>query len=451
MKQTSMRPLKNLFFLMLLLAAILASAGGSVAAGETWLSSTNSLAYLNTQTNFGVGTIPNPYYGDFDYIMGHFVPAYSTVHLGSGIFWTKGWNATNANVFQIPAGVTVQGEGEALTTIRRATNFTGYIQQNLTVLRSDSSNVTVCNLTIDCNAFDFYGKNWSNAIMGIALLGSGETIEHVTDVNGLGFQFAPEGFQLIVGYYGQSGNGVLDCTVSNFLGTYGDGIAPTGDCVVEGNQVYFPQQPAGVPWYPLFGINVASSSKGSIVVGNHVFGGGDGFHNDTGGDTNLTIANNIFENVCEGVSLTGDQAPYSSIIISHNLMLMQTNYTSHNDQMFMVLIGTTQPGETNQNITVDGNTIRFYNNQPWSVTNANGVIGDGVQGGMYVYGGANQLNEYISIINNQIDARMPVVFGGSISNLYASGNVPLNGTNFATGNGYPGLTNVIGGQTVNQR
>jgi hypothetical protein len=45
---------------------------------------------------------------------------------------------------------------------------------------------------------------------------------------------------------------------------------------------------------------------------------------------------------------------------------------------------------------------------------------------------------------------MPVEFGGNISNLYASDNLPLNGTNFATGNGNPGLTNVIGNQTVSQ-
>jgi len=439
-----------------LLAAACLFAGFLVPAasngsGVIWLSSANSLAYLGQQTNFGSGTQTNPYSGDFDYIMGHFVPANSTVHLGSGIFWTKGWNATNTNAFQIPAGVTVQGEGEAFTTIRRATNFTGYIQQDLTVVRSDNSNVTVCNLTIDGNAFDFYNQSWSNAIIGIALTGSGETLEHVTDINGLGFQFAPEGFQLIVGDYGQSGNKVVGCTVSNFLGTYGDGIAPTGDCVIEGNQVYFPQQPAGVPWYPLFGINVVASSQGSTVTGNHVYGGGDGLHNDTSGDTNLVIANNIFEDVCEGVSLTGDTKPYQSIIISHNLILMQTNYTSYNDQIFGILIGTTLPGQTNQNVTVDGNTVRFYNNQPWSVTNANGVIGDGNQGGMYVYGGANQLNQNISIINNQIDARMPVKFVGHFSNLYASGNIPLNGTNFATVSGLPGLTNVTGSQTLNQQ
>ncbi len=429
----------------IVLASLLAAVvTHDVAASEIWLSSTNSLAYLGQQTNFGAGTIPNPYYGDFDYIMGHFVPANSTVHLGGGIFWTKGWNATNANVFQIPAGVTVQGEGEAFTTIRRATNFTGYIQQNLTVLRSDGSSVTVCNLTIDCNAFDFYSRSWSNAIMGIVLTGSGETLEHVTDINGLGFQFAPEGFQLVVGNYGQSGNKVVGCTVSNFLGTYGDGVAPTGDCVVEGNQVYFPQQPAGVPFRPLFGINVVASSKGSMVTGNHVYGGGDGFHNDTSGDTNLAIANNIFENVCEGVSLTGDQAPYNSIIISHNLMTQETNYTVYLEQLFMVNIGTKHAGQTNQNIIVEGNTIRYYQDVPFA--------SDGSQGAMYIYGGwINQLNENISIINNQIDARMPVEFGGFISNLYASGNVPLNGTNFATANGLPGLTNVIGSQTVSQQ
>ena len=427
---------------MVLASLLVAVVTHDVAASEIWLSSTNSLACLGQQTNFGAGTIPNPYYGDFDYIMGHFVPVNSTVHLGSGIFWTKGWNAANVNVFQIPAGVTVQGEGEAFTTIRRATNFTGYIQQNLTVLRSDSSNVTVCNLTIDGNAFDFYSQSWSNAIIGIALMGSGETLEHVTDINGLGFQFAPEGFQLVIGNYGQSGNKVVGCTVSNFLGTYGDGIAPTGDCVVEGNQVYFPQQPAGVSIRPLFGINVVASSKGSTVTGNYVYGGSDGFHNDTGGDTNLTIAHNVFENICSGVNLTGDEKPYNSVIISHNLMTQQTNYTLFQDQMFVVTLTTTQTGETNQNIVVEGNTIRYYQNVPF--------VSDGTQGALYVNAGPGQLNENISIFNNQIDARMPVSFAGNISNLYASGNVPLNGTNFATANGNPGLTNVIGSQTVSQ-
>jgi len=418
-----------------------------VFADGIWLSPTNSLTYLGQQTDFGSGTIDNPYYGDFDYIFSHLVPTNIIVHLGPGTFWTKGVNGINANEFEIPAGVTVEGDGEAFTTIRRATNFAGYVQKNVDVLISGGSNVTVRDLTIDCNAFDFYSRNWSNSIGGIDLTGSGETIEHVTEINGLGFRYAPEGFQLSVGGYGQGGNKVIGCTVSNFLGTYGDGVAPTGDCVVEGNQVYFPQQPAGVPWRPLFGINVVASSKGSTVTGNHVYGGGDGFHNDTGGDTNLVIANNVFENVCEGVALTGDQYPYASVIISHNLMLQQTNYTTFHDQMFMILIATTQAGQTNQNIAVDGNIIRYYKDVPFT--------SDGSQGAMYIYNGTNggpdQLNENLSIINNQIDARMPVSFAGNISNLYASGNVPLNGTNFATANGNPGLTNVIGSQARSQQ
>ena len=236
MKQNSMRPLQNLharssrresalisskargemepthvgcyrFFLTLLLAAILASASGSVAAGETWLSSTNSLAYLGQLKPISapapfririMATSTTSWAISFQPIQ-RFIWAAAS-------FGPRDGTRANANVFEIPAGVTVQGEGEAFTTIRRATNFTGYIQQNLTVLHSDSSNVTVCNLTIDCNAFDFYNQNWSNAVMGIALHGSGETIEHVTDINGLGFQFAPEGFQLVVGGSGQGGN-----------------------------------------------------------------------------------------------------------------------------------------------------------------------------------------------------------------------------------------------------
>ena len=427
------------------LSFLAATLAGIVSASEIWLSPTNSLSSINTLSYSGTGTRTNPYYGDFDYLMGHFVSANSKVHLGSGVFWTKGVNGLNTNEFLIPTGVTIEGAGEAFTTVRRATNFAPYVQANVYVLVSTSSNVTVGNLTVDCNAFDFYSRKWSNSIGGINLGASGETIEHVTDINGLGFRYSPEGFQLAVGNYGQSSNRVLYCTVSNFLGTYGDGIAPVGDCLIEGNQIYLPQQPAGVLSYPLFGINVVASSQGSLVIGNHVYGGGDGFHNDTGGDTNLVIANNVFENVCQAVALTGDSRPYDSVKISHNLMLMQTNYTIYHEQMFMVLIGTTRDGQTNQNIVVDGNIIGYYNDVPFT--------SDGSQGALYIYGSNNlhQLNQRISIINNQIDARMPVSFAGKISNLYARGNTPLNGTNFATANGLPGLTNVTGNQTITQQ
>jgi hypothetical protein len=426
------------FFLTLLLAAILASAGRAFG-GEIWLSSTNSLAWLGQQTNFGAGALSDPYYGDFDYLMGHFVPANSTVHLGSGIFWTKG----NYN-FQIPGGVTLSGEGESVTMLRRATNYPGYGLRVYCSLNSTYSNITVCNLTVDNNAFDCLSNGWTNAVLGVGLLGSGETLEHVTDINGYGkdVHLSPEGFQLSVGNYDQHDNKVVGCTVSNFLGAYGDGIAGTGDCVVEGNRVYLPPQPAGVMQLSVFGINICGSMNGSYITGNYVYGGMDGFHNDTGGDTNLTIAHNVFENICSGVNLTGDDKPYNSVIISHNVMTQQTNYTDFQDQMFVVTLTTTQVGETNQNIVVEGNTIRYYQNVPFA--------SDGSQGALYINAGPGQLNENISIFNNQIDARMPVSFAGNISNLYASGNLPLNGTNFATANGNPGLTNVIGSQTVSQ-
>jgi hypothetical protein len=228
---------------------------------------------------------------------------------------------------------------------------------------------------------------------------------------------------------------VIGCTVSNFYGAYGDGIAPTGDCLVEGNSIYFQVLPAGGPYRPLFGINVVASSTGGLVVGNYVYGGYDGFHNDTGGDTNLVIANNVFENVGQGVYLSGVSDPYNSVIISHNSMTQVTNYPEYHQEMFLVDIDTFTNGQTNLNITVDGNLLRYYQNVPFT--------SDGLQGAIHTFAGANQLNENISIINNQIDARMPVEITGNTSNLYASGNIPLNGTNFATFNNYPGLTNFV--------
>ena len=255
---------------MVLAALLAATVTHDVAAGELWLSSSNSLACLGLQTNFGAGTLSNPYYGDFDYIMGRLVPAASTVHLGSGVFWTEG----NYN-YQVPGGVTVSGEGESVTTLRRATNFPGYGLRVYCTLHSTDSNITVCNLTVDNNAFDCLANGWSNAVLGIALQGSGETLEHITDVNGYGkdVHLSPEGFQLSVGDYSQHDNKVVGCTVSNFLGAYGDGIAGTGDCVVEGNRVYLPPQPAGVLQHSVFGINICGSINGSYVTGNYVYGG----------------------------------------------------------------------------------------------------------------------------------------------------------------------------------
>ena len=397
-----------------------------------WLSSTNSLGYLGQQTGFGSGTKLDPYYGDFDYIMGNKVPVSTVVHLGPGVFWTKG------NIsYQIPPGVILSGEGDSFTTVRRATNYPGYTMQLYCTLHSIYSGITVCNLTVDNNAYDCFTNGWTNAVLGVALLGSYETIEHVTDINGYGkYVFvSPEGFQLSVGNYGQHDNKVIGCTVSNFYGAYGDGIAPTGDCLVEGNSIYFQVLPAGGPYRPLFGINVVASSTGGLVVGNYVYGGYDGFHNDTGGDTNLVIANNVFENVGQGVYLSGVSDPYNSVIISHNSMTQVTNYPEYHQEMFLVDIDTFTNGQTNLNITVDGNLLRYYQNVPFT--------SDGLQGAIHTFAGANQLNENISIINNQIDARMPVEITGNTSNLYASGNIPLNGTNFATFNNYPGLTNFV--------
>jgi hypothetical protein len=408
------------------------SACGS-SSSEIWLASTNSLSYLGQQTNFGSGTMQSPYYGDFDHIFGHLVASNSIVHLGAGTFWTKSFaSGGNNEIITIPSGVTIQGEGQAETTVKRSSTYTNV---GLAILNSTNSGITVRNLTVDCNGADYALNSWSNAVMGIILTGSGETIEHVTIINGFGLQWAPEGFQMIVGTYGAGGNKVIGCTVSNFLGNYGDGVQPVGDCLVEGNSFYLPVQPAGLPYRPVFGINVVASAKGSMVVGNYVYGGGDGFHNDTGGDTNLVIANNVFENVCQGVNLTGDHAPYNSIIVSHNLMTQQTNYTIFQDQLFLITIATFQPGHTNLNIVVDGNILRYYKDVA--------ITSDGSQGAMYIQSGPNQLNKNISIINNQIDARMPVSFAGNISNLYVTGNMPLNGTNFATANGLPGLTNFV--------
>jgi hypothetical protein len=430
------KKIKTKIILTLLLVAALMFADGFVdpaKGNEIWLSSANSLTYLGQQTNFGSGTMQNPYYGDFDYIFRHLVPSNTIVHLGNGTFWTKSFLPSGNNtIIMIPSGVTIQGEGQAETTVKRSSSYTNL---DLAVLGSTNSGITVRNLTVDCNGSAYALNSWSNAVMGIILSGSGETIEHVTIINGFGLQFAPEGFQMIVGGYKEGDNKVIGCTTSNFLGTYGDGVQVVGDALVEGNTFYFPVQPAGLPYRPLFGVNVVASAKGTTVVGNHVYGGGDGFHNDTASDDNLVIANNVFENVCQGVNLTGDSGRYNSITISHNLMTQETNYTIFQDQRFMVSFGTKHAGYTNRNLVVDGNIIRYYQDVP--------VASDGVQGAMYIYGGANQLNENISIINNQIDARMPIGFTGNFSNFYASGNIPLNGTNFATANGNPGLTNFV--------
>ncbi len=397
-------------------------------ANGIWLSSTNSLTYLGQQTNFGNGTITNPYYGDFDYILGHLVPTNTIVHLGAGTFWTKGYCPAGDSLIVIPSGVTIQGDGQAVTTIKRSSIFTNV---NLTVLHSPSSNVSVHDLTVDCNASAYALNSWTNAVIGIQLTGSGETIEHVTIVNGFGIEFFNEGFQMIVGSYGEGNNKVIGCTTSNFLGNYGDGVQPVGDSLIEGNSFYFPVQPAGVAAHQLFGINVCGSAKGTIVIDNYVYGGEDGFHNDTGGDANLVIANNTFENVCQGVFLAGCSGPYKSVIIAHNTMTMETNYTVYHAQQFLVTVTGYYPGETNQNIVIDGNIMRFYHDAPFT--------SDGSQGALFFPTAAGSLNNNISVVNNQIDARMLCRGYGAISNLYVSGNIPLNGSSI------PGLTNSLAG------
>lgn len=271
-----------------------------VSQNEFWVSA------LPNPDPTPLGTIEDPYDGStqskFDSVMSS-MPANCTIHLLGGTYMTKG----NWNGFWIKTGQRILGSGIDITTIK-LTNSSA-----CTVLGDHDDHATgieVSDMTLDANA---QNNGTTISFGGIAINGSRAAIRRVKVVN---TSLGTEGFIetwciLVAGADNISCDNVVieDCIVMPSFGAESDGIsvfAGTNSYVsarISGNWIY------GTNNLTLQAFNLCNSFN-TVLRGNHVIGGQSsglgscsGIYSDSGGNTNLTVVNNYFENVFVGVAL----------------------------------------------------------------------------------------------------------------------------------------------------
>jgi hypothetical protein len=264
------------------------------------------------------GTIGDPYDGStqtkFDTVMNS-MPSNCTIHLLGGTYMTTGNGA-----FRVKDGQKILGSGIDITVLRLETNAPSHCSVLATV-GVTASGTEICDLTCDANA----QNGPANAPrFGMGIVGSRGAIRRVKVMNFGG----PTGIELMGIGIGQTDNCmadgwvVEDCIVMPPIrGSLCSSIwvATAANASISarlsGNWVYC----TNIMSVQAF--NVANTFD-TLLVGNHVVGSGwlsCGIYSDSGGNTNLTVVNNTFNNVAMGVLLGGEGQVHTRLNFSGNL------------------------------------------------------------------------------------------------------------------------------------
>lgn len=350
----------------------------STSAAEVYVSASSSGTYCGTTNYWGTGTSIDPYRGSFDRII-DVIPSYTTIHLWSGVFHTRGVQGNVGS--KLKAGQRLVGEGIDATTVQLdlAGTQTGYI----VVVEGDdyANDVMVSNLTVDAQASSSADNTtYASKRNGVNLNGNNCTIWQVKAINCYGFWqstssnrecfpigiFTPDGAP-------SSGSGgiIYACIVSNVRGNYCSaiGINDSVGGLINGCSVTFgpPSNSGGF----FAGFNCAHVCSVS-VTGNSVSGGDFGYYTDTGDNLSVSIAYNTFSNVRMGVNINAiitEPAEHSRriefITINHNTIELNPSLTG--DVVGVQLLNTSAAynsptASANHHIigtVITGNTIQF--------------------------------------------------------------------------------------------
>lgn len=227
------------------------------------------------------------------------------IHLGPGEFETRGPVGV---LSQLQPNTHIIGAGMDLTTvkltdiIRESTNGYGCA---FTTWHQDAPNVSVRDLTIDCNYAALVNQTGiSNlSLRGAMLYGSNTVIERVRVINACGQRKMPNGsneetFVLAVGAHKVNAHGcrISGCIVRDLIpGSYISAIALMGDSVdaavisgeISGCRVQ------GITSDDHFGLNL-QYTFGAVFRDNVVIGCERGIGNDTGENSQWEILSNRF-------------------------------------------------------------------------------------------------------------------------------------------------------------
>jgi hypothetical protein len=269
----------------------------TVSQNEFWVSA------VPTGTTAHAGTITDPYDGStqvkFDALFNNnsfpHLPANCTVHLLGGTYMTSG-----AAGFVLQTGQKILGSGMDITTVVLAS---GTGQESIFVC-TGGDGIEICDLTCDANAQNLGIGNYS----AIWIAGSGTKIRRVK-AKGLG---VGDITQAVGGIRVDGLNAedvvIEDCVVMPPLrGTACTSIVVNGhdaasrtSARVSGNWVY------GTNTTSVTGFAV-NHNYNTLLSGNHVVNAAYAVYADAGGNTNLTVVNNHFNNVTNGVYLAGSE------------------------------------------------------------------------------------------------------------------------------------------------
>ena len=329
---------------------------------DVYLTNYMSWDYYGSTNWGGNGTITNPWWGGFDYILTNKTIPGDTIHLGPGTFYSVGsWDgreclkARQCLVGGYDSNPRAAAGAQGSTTVALP-------QAAQEAIYSAQDGITIENLTVDCAT----NGSAQRTVWGVYLPGNNCTLSVVTVLHSAGFlSNGGEGWAIFVGQNGSSGNTVTDCAVSgcNANSDTINGIGFSGGGTVAYNSVCMP---SGVGQC----INSAGANN-ATYLGNYCSGGHFGFYNDSYGNTNVTIVNNQFVGMTAppgassayglsmGVSETGAPEPgIINLLISGNLFQPLANPPS-------VGIGINDCAGPYgrdfpiENVTITNNTIEF--------------------------------------------------------------------------------------------
>ncbi|MGO8676066.1 MAG: hypothetical protein ACLQVX_09365 [Limisphaerales bacterium] len=269
--------------------------------GQVCITNYQSYASCGTGPWYGSGTAADPWWGDFDAIMTGLTIPGDSICLSTGTFYTLGCPTTSNGTGRVcpKSGQTLDGgtgtappppsvatglepsDSAGSTTIALATEAT-----TNDVFWSNANSIRIENLTIDCDP----NQGTSFTVKGIVLFGSSCTVSDVTVLHSTGwYNSGGEGFAILVGAIGTTGNTVEGCQVSGSRGGQDafDGIGFSGGGTVQNNSIVLPTGS---------GMCINSTYADGATYGwNTCQGGSRGFYSDTGWNHNVLIENNTFE------------------------------------------------------------------------------------------------------------------------------------------------------------
>lgn len=377
--------------IFLIFLVVLPAWAGSKREHEIWISP--QINGLGTHEKKGRGTLEKPYYGDFDYILNQ-QPPDTVVHLLPGVFFTAGCQGAPEDL-RLKRNMKLIGAGIDVTIIRRDKSIHHESWgEVLLVCDRNAPGVEVSDMTLDVAGTD--ESVYQNS--GITFSADNCAVRRVKVINPNGNGPAGrECFAIFMGDVGTTNDLVENCEVSSMRRDYNEGISVAGQTLVCSNKVVLNGGANGLQ---------ASGSKNAVLRNNYVVGAGNnsGFYTDTYGETNLTIASNVFENVQSGI--------FFNKIEQHGWGIEGLKIIGNT-----VLVSPTHPGggvginskdktgtELFENIVVEGNVVEYYGGEPSHPGTPGGVM-------LHDVSGRDLLN--IKIVNNKMDRRFAIVSTGA--------------------------------------